>query len=249
MAARRIGTRFSTFLGVLLLLVPGCQREELGTSSPDSSPSPEPVEDHMVSEFAYSGINELVNISDAAIIGTITEISEARWNSSDGKSWKWTDAPEGASTTVPNIYRDLSIVVEKVIFSDSDLPLKSGDSVVARIFGDGSATGEVVGLFGHGTAHFNQLYGDVRVESKVFVVMHMGRWPTWQRGTPDVTWERIVSIGGYWQGYWVIEGDQATNLVPARTVPLEPLIARMQTEREHGRDRSRDENTIVNPLG
>lgn len=52
----------------------------------------------------------------------------------------------------------------------------------------------------------------------------------------------------YWQGYWRVLGEMAVNIAPPRTVPLEPLIARITEERAAGRNPHRDRNTIVNPL-
>src|SRR5687768_10293672 len=38
-------------------------------------------------EVAPMGINQLANVSDAAIVGEVTAIGEPRWNSKDGKKW------------------------------------------------------------------------------------------------------------------------------------------------------------------
>lgn len=56
-----------------------------------------------------------------------------------------------------------------------------------------------------------------------------------------------VSVAGAWLGNWTIRDGMAVNIDPERTVPLDPLVARLIEEHEAGRQ-PEDRSGSRNPL-
>lgn len=232
----------------LLLLVQGCAgasdqiEERVGEGQPSQTKQPEetplPVFQRKVAEYAWSGINELVNRSEAAFVGRVTEVGSPRWNSDDGRSWsgEYGEDEDGEFIDVePVVLRDVEIEIERVIFDSPELEVQPDETITMQFFGDGDPDGVP-------PWYEEDLYGPVEAGDETLVVANEREMQT-ESGT-----ERIVT-SNYWQGYWRVRDDTAVNLKPARTVPLEPLISRLEEERRVGRDPSRDEGTTFNPLG
>ncbi|HEV3364817.1 MAG TPA: hypothetical protein VG795_11900 [Acidimicrobiia bacterium] len=189
------------------------------------------------------GINQLANISAAAITGQITAVSEPRWNSRDGSKW----CPPLDGTVRPIVYRDVTVKVSDVTFTSEKLTPRPGDELVIRTFGDGTPTGpEAVTFDKDHVLHENNVDGEYEVGKEAFLFVSVwDRFPT-ENGT-----EVINQVTGSWGGNFEIDRskDLAKSVEPGRTVPYRALIARAQKERELGRKPERDPASRKNPLG
>lgn len=232
----------------LLLLVQACGgasdlvEERVGEQQASQTEQPEetplPVHQKTVAEYDSSGVNELVNRSNAAFVGRVTEVGSPRWNSDDGRSWsgEYGENEDGEFIDVePVVLRDVEIEVKRVIFDSPELEVQPDETITMQFFGDGDPDGVP-------PWYEEDLYGPIEAGRKTLIIAYEREMQT-ESGT-----ERIVT-SNYWQGYWRVRDDTAVNLKPARTVPLEPLISRLEEERRVGRDPSRDEGTTFNPLG
>lgn len=185
------------------------------------------------------GINKLVTFTDAAFVAEVLEVGAPRWNSKDGCPWPGRFDPASPGSEVePQQFREVKVKATRVVFDSGELAVKPGDVVTLRFLGDGTAAAEPAAP----SPSAYDLYGPVRAGETIHVLAYV-----WDMRMEDRV--EYVPSPFDWQGYWRVQDGMAVNIVPARTVPLEPLIARILEERRVGEDPRRDPNTEYNPLG
>lgn len=192
----------------------------------------------------WLGMNRLVHTSGAAFTGEIGEVRGPLWNSEDGEPWpgRFRGTDEEGQSVRPRQYREADIRVDRVIFETSELSVGEGEDVTVKFLGSGESEGERVELPGGGTAYRQAYNGDFAEGDTVLLLARVIPFAR-EDGV-----EQAIIPSVHFQGFWVLQGDTATNLDPAREVPVEPLIQRIERERQIGRDGSRDRGTVANPL-
>lgn len=165
------------------------------------------------------GWNDFVHSSVGAVIGTVESVSAPRWNQESGEPWDGdVESHPGNPLAREAQYREATISVEDVVFSDPGEALVAGGSVSVRLSGDGTATGaRIDGLYE------NEVDGPVIVGSRVLWVLHRHEF-NWKERV-----EHPLGLASF-KGNWRIEGDTAVNLLPVRTVPLDALVAAIERE-------------------
>jgi hypothetical protein len=203
-------------------------------------PSPSSQNAGLIATPILLGINDLVSESGAGIIGSVESVSAARWNSLSGEPWVQTSGSQWPALE----YRDAQVKVNDVLFSDSTLPVTSGQLVTIRLIGDGTATGapEPGGYPGE---TFNSSDGPVTPGSTRLMLL---------REAPfyfaDGSSSMIVELSSGYQANWRVDGSQAASADPQRTVDLGALRQRIAAERAAGhRPEDPSMDTTRNPLG
>ncbi|MFA5785859.1 MAG: hypothetical protein WDA71_02575 [Actinomycetota bacterium] len=186
----------------------------------------------MAGSYAVLSFNDLVNYSDAAVMGTITAATKPKWNSASGKAW--TIDPE-TDDPVPGMYRDVTLQVSRVLFSTDKVAAKQGDDVVVRVrvcLGDCPQT----------RTPSTQLAGPTDVGSEVLFLLKRIEFAF--QGDKRV---EVTALSGHWDANWTVKNGMAVNADPRRSVPLDPLIARILKERAAGLEPD-DQSGMINPL-
>jgi hypothetical protein len=198
--------------------------------------------DGYVTERDRMGINQIANISEAAIVGQITAISSARWNSKDGAKW----CPDDDGDVAPIVYRDVTVKVTETIYTSEGLAPRGGDEIVVRSFGDGRTTGEEAFRFNDGRVlREGEVDGHFEVGKEALLVLSLlDHFPT------ESGLEVVNQVTGSWGGNWEIDREQnlARSVEAERTVPFRALVERLVKEREIGRQAARDPGTTKDPL-
>lgn len=236
-------------------VVLGCGREnEARLSSPSGSGTPVPNqtdekpippstragEPEEIGEFVLLSINQLVNVSHAAIRGTVLSVTEPRWNSKDGQPWTGDQGPTQPRIT-PNRYRDAEVSVSSVLYSSERLQVKEGDVITVRLYGDGTSTGTRYEGGGYPGMRGNSVSGPIEPSSEILWILSQERFVS--EDAPEV-----IRIVNHFQGNWTIRHDKAESAEPRRTVEADALIERLKGERARGFEPpSRD--GVYNPLG
>lgn len=203
-----------------------------------------PQWDLLEAERIPMGINQLANLSDAAITGEVTAISSPRWNSQDGNKW----CPPAQGPT-PIQFRDVTVKVSDVAFRSDKLAARPGDALVVRAFGDGTTTGKEIYKFGPNANDpvltKGQADGHFEVGKEVFLFVSV-----WDQFPSQAGLERVNQVTGSWGGNFEVDrrSDMAKSVEPGRTVPYSALIARVKAERQQGRKPERDVASRKNPL-
>ena len=217
--------------------------------APDSPPGPEysgnlpdpryPVRAEPAGDIYEWGpaanFAQFVKLSNAAIIGRVSGISPARWNTPDGST-----PAEGPDAMK---FRDATVMVDEVVFDSSTLPVKAGETMTVRLLGDGTPTGSAIDG-AEGIRYFNEISGPVAVGDRVLWVLGLAKFPL-----TDGTTVATPKLAADYFGSWIIGADVvARSLVPARTVPLAALVAKFRTERATPTDAGTGSRGKVNPL-
>jgi hypothetical protein len=243
-----------TVVTALLLATGACgTKEQTASTLNQAAPEPPAADaalqtgcqwDHGITERVPMGINQLANVSAAAITGQITAITPPRWNSRDGKKW----CPPLDGDAQPMLYRDVTVKVTDLTFSSDRLTPRPGDELVIRTLGDGTTTGKEIYRFGRDRKDpvltEGQTDGRFEVDKEVFLFLSVWDFPT------ESGFETVNAITGSWGGNFEVDrsNDVAKSVEPGRTVPYRALIARAQKERELGRKPERDAASRKNPL-
>lgn len=245
-------TRFGLAASALVLMATGIacgtespanSRSEVGTAIDSSLDAALPCSwDNSRFEVGAMGVNQLANISDAAIVGDIVSVSPPRWNSKDGKDW----CPPVESFSRPILYRDVVLKITEAVFGSEVLAPKVGDELVVRSFGDGTSSGQEVAKFNDGSKiHERDVDGRLEPGRSVFLLLSV-----WDEFPTETGPELVTQITGSWMGNWEVERSKETarSVQAERDVPLRALINRLMEERNAGRKPERDVNTTRNPL-
>lgn len=177
-----------------------------------------------------------VDWSDAAVTGRVTAIAPARWNTRDNRE------PTGSTGLR---FRDATVFVDTVVYDSAKLPVKAGQELTVRLYGDDTDTGPEVGGAGP-VKKYNKITGPVAVGDEVLWVL-----ATIKFGMNDGTTDDVVKLVTDFFGAWRIDrgAGQAKNAEPARTVPVEALVGRLRAERQSPSDPgSNGKRGKVNPL-
>lgn len=223
---------------VVALLGVACGREGVRPEAiATGTPGPTSL---IIGEYVLLPINTLAHWGDAAVVGTVTAVSEPRWNQNSGEPWKNRDGEPTAWR-----YRDVTVGIERVLWSSEELTVVTGDELVVRFYGDGSASGVwIEPLFPERYPHLsygNQQSGPVETGTSVLFVL--AREPfVWREGPVDA----VVLVNGF-QTNWTVRDGVAYSADPKRTVAVEALIDRLKTERARGLDPS-DRRGLRDPL-
>ncbi len=200
----------------------------------------------MVADSVSTGINMLVQTSDAGFVGVITEIGPVRWNTTSGK--RWTSAPKG---TPMFPLRPASVRIERSLFG----PVSKGEVITVFLWGSGNPNSTNEGpeitdaamgkrypaSMSTGTlAVGDSIIGLVRTFSPVAVDPN---------GGAPVVIGKGWGFNGAYQGVWTAVGTDAVSFNPKRSAPFDELVNRIIEERAAGRVIERDAGTSVNPLG
>lgn len=176
---------------------------------------------------------KFVEWSHAAVIGRVTTIGPKRVNVRDGT--------EGGVLAME--FRDATVQVDEVLYDSANLPTKAGQSLTVRLLGDGTNTGKDV----HGAEPVeksNAISGPVAVGDRVLWVLGMAQFP-FMDGSTEATPKLVADYYGAWR----IGADLlAQSVVPARSVPLAALAAKLKAERATPSDGRTGQRGRVNPL-
>jgi hypothetical protein len=164
----------------------------------------------------------LVTYSHAAVVGRVTAMGEARWNTKTGAP----DPDMGLQ------FRDATISVEKAVYDSEQLRVTVGGSLQVRLMGDGTNTGPGLEVPGGVVTHYNAISGPVAVGDRVLWVLGMAQFPINDR-EKTVAVEPIPRLVADFFGAWTVDGasDTARSLLPIRTVPFSALLAKLKLER------------------
>lgn len=206
-------------------------------------PSPSAAADGTVEITEPGSFNAFVNGSEAAVTGTITNVSEPKWNSTSGEAW--TRDGSGKTQATPTLYRDVLVHVTEVPYASNGINASPGDDITVRLYGDGSATGGEVGG-GPPGMRWNEISGPVQTGTQVLFVLYRG--PFYIQKSDGYTEVEVIRLFGHFYGNWKIENGTAVNADRRRTVPVEPLKQRIREERAAGL-RPGDQSGRYNPLG
>ena len=77
-------------------------------------------------------VSALANMSDAVIVGTIRDIDQGRWATSDGAQ---PELPEGQRPTALDVYRTLTVDVDAVAKGTGEPPYAKGSAITVRLAG------------------------------------------------------------------------------------------------------------------
>lgn len=205
------------------LAIAGCSSETAGTLA-EASPTATPG--CRMDRTQPPTVNGLVSGSHGGLIGTVADVSEPRWNSTDGEEFS---AREGKIPVVPWRYRDASIRVSRVLWSTSEVPLAKGSLITVRLYGDGTHSGCLVSS---SPARSNDISGPVEKGSSVLLIV--AKRPFHLRDGDEVRTESVIGLASDYLGNWTLRNDRAVSLDERRTVPAEALIARLLRERDRG---------------
>lgn len=183
-----------------------------------------PGEGKMVSDWVPApNFPAFVKWSDAAVTGRVTAITPSRWNTPNAEA---DFAPSEPDKPMAWMYRDVSLVVDEVVYESPKLPARRGQTITVRLMGDGTENGEEV----HGAGpvkHLNALSGPVAVGDRVLWVMTATDFKfTDNRGEPAV---RLTT--DYFGAWRIGTSLVAESLEARRTVPLAALVAKLRAER------------------
>lgn len=189
-------------------------------------------------------INHLVNTSDAGVIATVSAVSSARWNSSDGQPW--TEDPNNSSPTksAPILLRIVTVVVDRVLYSSAKLQVNVGDTLQLTSSGDGTNSGAM--LDGDPTDRWNQVDGDFVAGDQQLLLLSSVEFP-YEAGP-----EQAVVLSEGRSANWILSQSAAVSTVLGRTVASDALISRILSERQAGLIAQTPDDaaaTAVNPLG
>lgn len=124
------------------------------------------------------------------------------------------------------LIRSITVVVDQVLFSDSNLPLTVGSTVQITSSGDGTNTGAAIN--DNLSDRWNHIDGDFASGTQSVLLLDATMFP-YQTGT-----EKAVVLTQWRNANWTIEGGSAVSTVPGRTVPVASLLNRITLERSRG---------------
>lgn len=217
---------------------------KFGTNGEPDDPSTldRPEDSHSHLDWAPApNFASFVAHSHAAVVGRVTNIGPAQWNTSDGKptaderGWK---------------FRDAILEVEQVVYDSQQLRVQTGQQLTIRLFGDGTDTGTAV-EGAEPVKHANAISGPVAVGDRVLWVLEALRFAFLG---PDMSTparlEDVVKLMTHFYGAWLVDlvADQAKSVVPSRTVPFQALVGRLKAERANPGDTGRGTRGRDNPL-
>lgn len=203
---------------------PSAATGEQAASAPQDTPA------KMQPAFLTFGWNRLISMSQAGVVATVIDVGPVRWNSLDGKEWVSPNPSQPARK-----YRDVRLRIKEAVFSSPALQLAAGQEVTIRSLyaaDDGTKIEEVEpGV----RVPSNKVDGELVAGNDAVLLLAV--WPDFPT---QIGKESVTQIVGGWQGNWSVNGDQAENVAPRRSMALQSLIARFLDERAAGRQPSRD---------
>ncbi len=195
-------------------------------------------------DLGLVSIKDLVNTSDAAVIATVRAVSAPKWNSDSGSVWTSNPNDPNPKKAQPFQYRVVTLQITQVLFGSSALDPAAGGTVDVKVYGSGSNTGAMIG--GDANDRWNQIAGPFAAGARQLLLLESVEFPMQSGPTPSV----VVNHDRY--GHWVISGSTAQRMVVGRTVPLQPLEARITTERaavQKNETPDQAAKSATNPLG
>ena len=180
-----------------------------------ATPTTAPAEQDAISWIAAPSFAAFVRHGDAAIVGVVEAVADARDNAVGGAEarqhrWRPEQVPDQR-------YRDASIRITRVVFSTEKLRPAPGETITVRLLGDGTATGRMYAT-PVGVVPSNQISGTVVAGSTVIMLVRRGEFAFRDGSVEDVT--RVFN--GFF-GVWTVEGGQAVSDVPNRSLPADEL--------------------------
>lgn len=213
------------------------------TTAPVSAPVNPQDSNASIEELPFASINHLVNMSDAGVIGEVSLVSSPRWNSPSGAPWTFNASATDSYRPVPLIYRDVTVVVSQVLFSNANLPVKAGDTITVLISGDGTNSG--ASIDGQNGLRWNQVDGTFSASTEELLLLKITNYPfsDSEHSETMLTQNR--------NSHWEISGSMAVSDVPGRSVDASALTSRILLERSKGlqQPESGADSTMINPLG
>jgi hypothetical protein len=180
------------------------------------------------------GINSIANETQLAIIGRVVEIKPP-------VTFKYTVPHDAQSKpiTVPQTTQDVVVAVEQVKFANPSISVTPGQTVTITLKPAPedfkTPCGQVIKA-----SDYN---GSLVVGQESFLLLQYFPAAPGPNGLRPV-WLEVFA----WASVWTVNGTQAKNIDALRTVPLDSLVQRLQTERQAGRHPERDAGTEENPL-
>jgi hypothetical protein len=183
-------------------------------------------------DFFWTGINWIATNSQAAVVATVTSVSEPR-------SYTYT---EDNGRVYERTIRDVHVRIDRVIYGSADLKPDVGQDLRVVSYGSGKG-GEPVKLPSGNTIYAEESDGHFASgEQKLLVLTTVPGYPT-----PEGR-QTVIQLVQAFQGQWTIVGPLAVSDDPQRSVPVDALEKRLLEERKGGRNRAHDERTVTNPL-
>lgn len=188
------------------------------TATPNSDPGSTPAE--TIVEWVSLGWSSFVHWSDAAVIGEVTAIS-------DPTSVRGKNDDEGVPAQRA---RYATVRVDRTIYASDNVSAGRGEELQVLLWGDGTDTGDRVA--GAAVERWNAISGPVRAGDRVLWVLTRGGTALEGESEPPI----LLQLS--YLGNWRIQGEQAVNANPPRSLPTEELTRLLQKERasEHRPD-------------
>ncbi|MDN5293662.1 MAG: hypothetical protein PWQ91_914 [Eubacteriales bacterium] len=162
---------------------------------------------------AKESLEEIIKRSDAASIGKVASVSEARLASEDGKFFE--DA---------NAYREVTIEVEKFLFNDIGIT-----SPVRLIVLGGKVKLPKEAVLKKGYSEDTEVFrvyedeAQFEVGEKVLVFLHKGSFGLKSKEGKEVAKERLA-LTGAWQGKYTVVNEEAINYDKNRNKSLKEIM-------------------------
>lgn len=162
---------------------------------------------------AKESLEEIIKRSDAALIGKVASVSEARLASEDGKFFE--DA---------NAYREVTIEVEKFLFNDIGIT-----SPVRLIVLGGKVKLPKEAVLKKGYSEDTEVFrvyedeAQFEVGEKVLVFLHKGSFGLKSKEGKEVAKERLA-LTGAWQGKYTVVNEEAINYDKNRNKSLKEIM-------------------------
>ena len=213
-------------------------------TGPTSAPVDPQNPNASIDEVPFASINHLVNTSDAAVVGVVTAVSPPKWNSPSGQAWTFSATNTDSYRPIPLIYRDVTVTVSQVLFSDTNLSVQVGDTLTILVSGNGTNTGATID--GQNGLRWNLVDGTFTANTQELLLLKESEYPfsDAQHSVTMLTQSR--------NSHWQILGATAASDVPGRSVDASGLMQRIVSERAKGfqpEGPNQGDNTAINPLG
>lgn len=186
-------------------------QERVSEDAPEATGTPSPTRETIV-EWVSPGWSSFVHLSDAAIVGEVTAISDP---------FRLSDRREGAEGEDDEWGRDATVQVDRVIYDSEDLRVAREEEIEVLLLGDGTDTGPRVPAAA--IKRENAIAGPVDVGDEVLWVL--------VRSPDFVDEESTILLRASYLANWRIEGDRAVNALPERSLPRDELVRLLREER------------------
>jgi hypothetical protein len=141
---------------------------------------------------------ELVGSSAAAVIATVDEVTEPRWNSVDGQAWE----PDPNTTELqaaPLMFRTAALRVESVLFQEAGETIKPGGTIQLYLYGSGESGDTDIR---DGDVAFDAVSGPISEGDRVLALL---RWQKFGMQGTEASWPTVFSFTGHLQGNFGLE--------------------------------------------